>query len=142
MEFNVSVDVAAPPELVFDLMADARNEPAWNSQVSETDLTSAEPIGAGSTFRTVNRGREYVATITEYDRPRDITFRVVGKQMEITGRMSFVGAGVGTHLDANFAMRPQGPMKVMLPLMAPLVRRDFPKQFASFKQFCEARAAR
>jgi hypothetical protein len=30
-------------------------------------------------------------------------------------------------------------MKVMLPLMGPLVRRDFPKQFASFKEFCESR---
>jgi hypothetical protein len=141
MEITVSVDVAASPELVFDLMADARNEPRWNSQVSETDLTSAEPIGAGTTFRTVNRGQEYVATITEFDRPRDFTYEVVGKTMEITGRMSFVGAGAGTHVEGTFDMRPQGPMKLMLPLMAPLVRRDFPKQFASFKQLCESRAA-
>jgi hypothetical protein len=30
----------------------------------------------------------------------------------------------------------------MLPLMSGAVRRDFPKQMASFKAFCEADAAR
>ena len=38
-------------------------------------------------------------------------------------------------MDATFDMQPR-PMKLMLPLMAPLVRRDFPKQFASFRAFC------
>jgi uncharacterized protein YndB with AHSA1/START domain len=55
---SVAVDITAPPELVFDLMADARTEPTWNSQVSETELTTPEPIGSGSRFRTVNRGQE------------------------------------------------------------------------------------
>jgi hypothetical protein len=71
VQVTVAVDVAAPPEFVFDLMADARH----------------------------------------------------------------------THLDAIFDMRPQGPMTLMPPLMARLVRRDFPKQFASFQQLCESRAA-
>ena len=141
MEITVAEDIAGPPERVFDLMADARNEPAWNSQVSATDLTSPEPIGTGTTFRTVNRGQEYTATITDYERPGRLTFEVAGKAMTITGRMTFVAAGEGTHLDATFDMQPQGPMRFMLPLMAPMVRRDFPRQFASFKAFVESRPA-
>ena len=80
MLINVAEDVATAPELVFDLMADARNEPTWNSQVSETELLSAEPIGLGSTFRTVNRGQEYTATMTEYARPTAMSFEVVGRR--------------------------------------------------------------
>ena len=137
MEVSVAEDIAAPVELVFDLMADARNEPTWNSQVRETQLTSPEPIGAGTTFRTVNRGQEYTATLTEYDRPSRMTFDVVGTSMRITGRLAFASSGVGTHLDATFDMQPQGAMKLVLPLMGPVVRRDFAKQFASFKAFCE-----
>ena len=37
------------------------------------------------------------------------------------------------------ANRFQIARKIMLPLLGPAVRRDFPKQFASFKAFCEAR---
>jgi hypothetical protein len=36
-------------------------------------------------------------------------------------------------------MQPRGIMKVLLPLMSPMVRRDFPKQLDSFKAFCESR---
>jgi hypothetical protein len=35
-------------------------------------------------------------------------------------------------------MRPKGFMKAGLPLMAPAVRRDLPRQFASSKRFCES----
>jgi uncharacterized protein YndB with AHSA1/START domain len=139
MKTTVSVDVAKPADTVFDLMADARNEPTWNSQVSRTDLESGEPIGAGSRFTTVNRGQPYTAVITEYDRPNHLVYEVTGKAMTITGDLTFAGEGSGTRVDASFDMRPKGSMKVMMPLMAPAIRRDFPKQFASFKQFCESR---
>ena len=138
MKTTVSVDVQEPPGRVFDLMADARNEPAWNSQVTSTDLTSGEPIGPGSTFTTVNRGQTYTAVITEYERPHRLTFEVTGKAMTITGRMWFTGAPDTTQLKAEFDMQPKGFMKAVLPLMAPAVRKDFPRQFASFKRFCEA----
>ena len=29
-------------------------------------------------------------------------------------------------------------MKVLFPLMGPAVRKDFPRQFESFREFCES----
>lgn len=136
---DVQVPVASSRSHVFDLMADARNETAWNSQVSSSELVSEEPIGPGTRFVTVNRGQSYDATITTYDRPNEIAFDVVGKSLKIIGRFKFSDSGDGTVVRATFEMEPQGYMKVMLPLMAPLVRRDFPKQLNSFKAFCESR---
>jgi len=141
MEVSVSVDIDAPRERVFDLMADVRNEPEWNSQASKAELRSSEPIGLGSRFMTINRGEEYDAVITSYTRPSDLRFEVTGKRMTILGAITFTGDAGRTHLDAHFDMQPRGVAKVMLPLMSPLVRRDFPKQFASFKAFCESRAS-
>ena len=57
MIVNVDVAIGAPIGRVFDLMADSRNEPRWNSQVSTTELVSDEPVAQGSEFTTVNRGR-------------------------------------------------------------------------------------
>jgi hypothetical protein len=137
---NVDVDVNRPREQVFDLMADARNEPVWNSQVSRTEMISEEPIGDGSEFTTTNRGQEYIAIITSYDRPNGLAFTVVGKPMEIVASLRFTDSADGTRMTGQFDLQPRGFMKLMMPLMAGAVRKDFPKQFASFKDFCESYA--
>ena len=139
MNVDVEIQVARPRAEVFDLMADARNEEEWNSQVTSSELVTDEPIGAGTRFVTINRGQAYDATITTYDRPNEVGFDVVGKTLEIVGTFRFADAGGGTVVRATFDMQPKGYMKVMLPLMAPLVRRDFPKQLNTFKEFCESR---
>ena len=87
--FEVSSFIKASPEAAFDLMADARNEPQWNSQVSRSELLSSEPIAEGSRFETVNRGQTYEATITTFDRPSRLTFEVTGKGMDITATFAF-----------------------------------------------------
>ncbi len=139
MIVDVEVPIARPRTEVFDLMADARNETVWNSQVASSELVSDEPIGLGSRFVTVNRGQSYVATITTYDPPHEIAFDVVGKTLKIVGRFRFADLSGNTVLRANFDMTPLGFMKVLLPLMSPMVRRDFPKQLNSFKAFSESR---
>ena len=54
MEFAAESDIARSPEEVFDRMADARNEPSWNTQVSRPDLVSGDQVGPGAKFVTVN----------------------------------------------------------------------------------------
>ena len=139
MIVDVEVPIARPRTEVFDLMADARNETVWNSQVASSELVSDEPIGLGSRFVTVNRGQSYDATITTYDPPHEIAFDVVGKTLKIVGRFRFADLSGNTVLRANFDMTPLGFMKVLLPLMSPMVRRDFLKQLNSFKAFSESR---
>ncbi len=53
MRFTVESDIERPP--VFDLLADARNETSWNTQVSRSELVAGD-VGAGARFVTVNRG--------------------------------------------------------------------------------------
>jgi len=139
MIVNVDVVVDRPRTEVFDAMADARNEPAWNSQVSKCELVTEPPIGACTTFTTTNRGRPYAAEITTYERPERLTFEVTGSQLTIVGEMAFAEVDEGTSLTAHFDMAPKGVMKVLMPLMGRAIRRDFPQQFSSFKAFCESR---
>jgi uncharacterized membrane protein len=133
---NVEVDIDRPREQVFDAMADARNEPTWNSQVSRTELLTPEPIGQGTQFTTVNRGQAYTATLTSYQRPDAMRFDVVGKTMTITGTLAFSEHSGRTRMSGAFDMQPRGFMKLMLPLMAGAVRKDFPRQMTRFKEFC------
>ena len=71
-----SIVIARPVEVVFDFVADMRNEPRYNHEVSKVELLSEGPIGAGSRFRAVTeaRGRplEMTVELTEFERPTKV----------------------------------------------------------------------
>ncbi len=48
---QVRVVVDAPPDKVFDYLADATNRPAWISEVIRVEKLSPGPIGLGSSYR-------------------------------------------------------------------------------------------
>ena len=140
MIVSVEVAIEAPIGRVFDLMADTRNEPRWNSRASSAEMVSDPPVRQGSEFTTVNRGRTFRVVLAEYERPRHLRFDVTGEPMTIHSSVDLTEQGEGTRMTGTFDFTGHGPMKVMLPVMAPLIRRDFPQQMASFKAFCEADA--
>jgi len=128
--------IACPPEQVFDALADLRNDTEWNSRVSSVELLSGEPIGPGSRFAMVNGGTTYDVTITTYDRPSRLGIEATGKP-DLTIAYTFTATGEGTDLESNFDFRPRGVLKALFPLLAPVIRRDVPKQYASLKSLCE-----
>ncbi|HEY5059810.1 MAG TPA: SRPBCC family protein [Gaiellaceae bacterium] len=138
MTFDVEAEVSSALADAFDKMADARNETRWNSQVSRSDLVGDEPIREGSRFATVNRGKEYTATIRTYDKPNRLVFEVAGAPMDITATFTFRANGEKTALKGQFDMRPKGFLKAIFPLMKPVIRKDLAKQSQSFKRFCES----
>ncbi len=118
-------------------MADARNEPRWNSRVSSAELRSGEPIGLGSKFAIVNSGTSYDTTITTYDRPTRLVFEGVGNP-DVTIAYTFRSSGERTEMASDFDFRAHGISKLLFAVLAPLLRRDVRKQFASFKAMCES----
>ena len=136
MRVTATTRIACPPERVFDLLADLRNDTQWNSRVSLAELRSPEPIGLGSRFAIVNGGTPYEVTITTYDRPSRLVLEASGKP-DLTIASALTRRGEDTELESDFDFRPRGVLKVVFALLAPLIRRDVPKQFASFKALCE-----
>jgi uncharacterized protein YndB with AHSA1/START domain len=136
MRAAATTRIDAPPERVFDAMADARNETQWNSRVSRAELQSAEPIGPGSTFAIVNSGTQYDTTITTYERPTRLVFDATGNP-NVTIAYTFTPSGDGTELASEFDFRPTGAARLLFAVLAPVIRRDVRKQFASFKALCE-----
>jgi uncharacterized protein YndB with AHSA1/START domain len=133
---TTTTKIARPPEDVFDMLADLRNDKQWNSRVSRAELRSPEPIGLGSQFAVVNGGTAYDVTITGYERPSRLVFEASGKP-DLTIACTLTPTDEGTELESDFDFRPRGALKVMFPLLAPVIRRDVPKQYASFKALCE-----
>jgi uncharacterized protein YndB with AHSA1/START domain len=136
MHVATKTEIDCPPERVFDLVADMRNETEWNSRVESAELRSAEPIEAGSKFAIVNGGTPYDVTITTYDRPSRLVFEARGNP-DLTISYALTPSRDGTHLESDFDFRPRGALKLLFLLLAPVVRRDVPKQYASLKALCE-----
>ena len=118
------------------MVADLRNETRWNSRVSSAELRSAEPIELGSRFAIVNGGTAYDVTITTYDRPSRLVLEASGNP-DLTIAYTLTPTGDGTDLESDFDFRPRGILKVVFLLLAPVIRRDVPKQYASLKALCE-----
>jgi uncharacterized protein YndB with AHSA1/START domain len=128
--------IDCPPERVFDTLADMRNELEWNGHVSGAELLSDEPIELGSRFSIVNGGRPYDVTITTFERPSRLAFEASGKP-DLTVAYTLTPTADGTELASDLNFRPTGALKVLFALLAPVMRRNVPKQNASLKALCE-----
>ena len=136
MRVRASTHIDAPPESVFDTLADIRNDPQWNSRVRSAELRSSEPIGAGSRFAMVNGGVSYEVTITTHERPSRLVLEARGKP-DLTIAYTLSPADGGTDLHSDFDFRPAGAQRILFAIVGPLIRREVPKQFASLKAYCE-----
>jgi uncharacterized protein YndB with AHSA1/START domain len=103
LRVTTTTRIACPPEKVFDLLADLRNDTQWNSRVSRAELLSPEPIGQGSRFAVVNGGTAYDVTITRYDRPSRLLFEASGKP-GLTIACTLTPRGEDTELDSFKAL--------------------------------------
>ena len=140
MHATARTGIACPPEQVFDMVADLRNETRWNRRVSSAELRSAEPIELGSRFAIVNGGTAYDVTITTYDRPSRLVLEASGNP-DLTIAYTLTPIPEGTELVSDFDFRPTGALKPIFALLSPVIRRNVPKQYASLKALCEASAS-
>ena len=64
------IQIAAPPEAVWAVIADLSGWPTWNSDVRS--MTFQDPLEPGSTFRWKSGSASLVSTLRVVDPPREI----------------------------------------------------------------------
>lgn len=128
IESRGQVDIAKPPEEVFDYLADMRNEPQWLPGASDIRATSDGAVGQGSSFEgTYARAGTVRCAISEYDRPNRLTIHGDAKGMSFDDTISLTATETGTRLEAVMRTEPKGLFK----FVAPMMRRVIDKQFQS-----------
>ena len=136
MRATATTRIACAPAQVFEVLADLRRETEWNSRVSSAELLSDEPVGVGSRFALVNSGTSYDVTTTTWDPPSRLVFEARGKP-DLTITYVITPLADGTQLESVLDFRPRGALKVLFFLLAPVIRRDVPRQYASLKALYE-----
>jgi Polyketide cyclase / dehydrase and lipid transport len=94
--------IQRPPDVVFDVVADERNEPKYNVDLLHVEKLTGGPVGVGTQFtaqhRTGRRQMEMTLEVTEYDPPRRIGSVTTASWATITGAVSFEPAEEGTRM--------------------------------------------
>jgi uncharacterized membrane protein len=137
-----SIVVARPVDMVFDVVADQRNEPWYNPALLEARLLTDGPIGVGTRFRAVHvagRGStEMTVELTEFVRPWRIASVTTASWVEIRGAVAFEPAGDGaTRLRWAWDVRPKGCAVLMTPVAGVLGRRQERACWEGLKRYLE-----
>jgi uncharacterized protein YndB with AHSA1/START domain len=129
------------PEEVFDFLADAANEPTWNPDVISVEQVSSGPVGVGSTRRGEYRhiGR-IESTVVDYDRPRRLAFRAVGRQAELTLAFQFDDApGGGTRMRVRGSLSLRGPLRFAEGALRGTVSQQYAERARAIKRALDGR---
>src|SRR5215204_1626267 len=117
-----------PVEMVFDYVADQRNELAYNPRMVRSEKITGGPIGVGTRFRASarsgRRAMEMLIEITQYDRPRRLGSQTTMSSVDINGGLTFEPVGGATRMSWLWEVSPKWPLRLLGPLVARLGRRQ------------------
>ena len=135
-----SVRIAAPLERVFDTVANSRNEPTFNTAMTEVELLTPEPVGLGTRFRARmgNAGMDMLVELTEFDRPHRLRSLTTSSMMETSGTLTFTTDTDATLMVWDWQVRPRGWFRTLGPLVGPIGRRMERKIWTGLKRRLEA----
>jgi uncharacterized protein YndB with AHSA1/START domain len=137
---DVDLQINCPPDEVFDVWADTRNENDWNPSATGFEKTTSGPIGPGAIFKGAVKGMGMVTVeIVDFERPRKVEHRGSAQAFRFASTVILSPTAAGTHLHAQGQVEPRGVYKLMTPIMRPLMQMKFTATMASFKRAVEAR---
>jgi hypothetical protein len=131
-----------PVEVVFDFVADERNEPRFNPQMTSADKLSDGEVGLGTQFSAeVVSGGKPVSMVIEFisfERPHRLGSRTTTSGMVILGELTFEGLGDATRMRWAWDMQPTGALRFLKPLIVFMGRRQEREIWTSLKRHLEA----
>lgn len=123
-----ALDIARPVEVVFDAVADQRNEPTYNPHMTASAKVTPGPIGVGTRFEAtvMARGTMQPVTIeyTGFERPHRIGSRSVMTGATVDGHIQCDPAPTGTRFSWDWTVTLTGPSRFAGPLVGLIGRRQ------------------
>jgi hypothetical protein len=134
--------IGAPADVVFDFVADQRNEPAYNPHMVRSAKVTPGPVGKGTQFRSAVRSRGRLAEMaieyTGFQRPSRLASTTRMAQAEFSGTLTFEPAGAGTRLRWSWDARFTWPLRLLAPVLARMGRRQERATWAGLKRYLES----
>jgi len=132
-----------PIDEVFDFVADARNEPKYNPQMTLAEMVTQGPIGLGSKFHSVMTGAlaaDMTIEFTEFDRPRRLGSTTHLSNMDINGTLLFEPQGQSTKMKWLWNIEARGFLKLLRPIVRRMGERQEWAIWTGLKKVMEAQS--
>lgn len=129
---------------VFSFVADERNEPRFNPQMTSVNKVSDGDIGLGTQFHAevISGGKplSMVIEFVEFERPLRLASRTTMRGMVILGVLTFQRVGDATRMRWAWDMQPTGAMRLLKPLIIVMGRRQEREIWTNLKRCLEAQS--
>ena len=136
------VTIDAPVTEVFDLVADERNEPAYNPRIAHAEMVGDGPVGAGARFLAQPRGTGargvMLVRVLEHDRPHRLHHVISSSYMHVDGTLAFDEVDGGTRLRWDWDMSLVGPMRALSPVLSLVGPGWERRNWLDLKQYVES----
>ncbi len=121
IKVKIQMEIEAPPEKVFDLLADHTKHPLWDPHMIDAKLYTEGPIKNGSTGITIGefRGKRLESNIyyDAYDRPKWVSGGATSGMVKGKQTCEFIPTEKGTKINWAFEAEFQGFMRLLEPFM-------------------------
>ena len=138
--------IARPTDEIFAFLSDPRNRRLWLYPAEEAALTSPEPVGVGTTFRTTMRVQDtryhYTWEVIDHQPPNRQVIRSTSGQIPTTLTYQLDARDDGTWVELAATRRPGGWLRLLQPAIAYTENRRLGMTFARLKRALETRATR
>jgi uncharacterized protein YndB with AHSA1/START domain len=141
IDITVETEIARPVRDVFAYATDPAKLPSWQTNTVSATRVDDGPYGVGSRLREVHRapgGKELESVVEVVEYAPDRLFALEVKEgTPIHARVTFDPAGGGTRMRFRAHGKLGGPARLLEPLFARMLRKQFAQHLATLKQVLE-----
>ncbi len=141
IDFTIETDIARPPDDVFAYVSDPDKLASWQTNTVSAVKSSDGPMGVGTRLREVHRGpfgREFseLVEVARYEPGSAFDLRML-EGPPIHAQIRFDAVDGGTRMRFRVHGQPPGLLRLIEPLMAAGMRRNFTKYCSRLKDLLE-----
>ncbi|MGD2051973.1 MAG: SRPBCC family protein [Acidimicrobiia bacterium] len=138
--FTETLDIERPVEDVYAYVSDLTHTPEWNGAITAAAKTSPGPVAIGTRYRlarSLPRHDTEMLEIVALQPPRRI--EVQGALARLPARLSYElePTEAGTRLVNRVELDPQGPLRLLGPIVAGRIRGGVAGNLAALKRILE-----
>ena len=136
---EIQMEIEAPPETVFDLLADHTKIPLWDPHMIDAKLYTEGPIKKGTTGITIAefRGRRIESDIyyDAYDRPKWVSGGATSGSLRGKQTCEFIPTEKGTKINWRMEAEFRGFMRLLEPFMKPTLIKQRKETLEALKDY-------
>ena len=142
IDFTVETQIARPVRDVFAYATAPEHLPSWQTNTVSATRVDDGPYGLGSRLREVHRapgGKELESVVEVVEYAPDRVFALEVKEgTPIHAHITFDPADGGTRMRFRAHGALSGPARIIEPLVARMLRKQFARHVATLKQVLES----